>query len=154
MLMEKMKSDYSLPHKFPRMDKSDSWESIIAWECQACGEWIREYGKQEKTECTIDWRRLYMNGRQKVMKEPPMGSVVIDVNGSAWQRHPVGWAIAGSDMSWAYTWKKVVEQELYSPDRDFNPSEDWKPVLGDPRLPLIVYIPHEELIYDKEDEDE
>lgn len=93
-----------------------------------------------------------MNGRQKIMKEPPIGSVVIDVTGSAWQRSPRGWSNSGSDGSWFYDWKRVVEQELYTPDRDFTPSEEWKPVLGDPRLPLIVYVPHEELITEDEDQ--
>ena len=143
--------DGRLPHKSPNLGKSDSWESIIAWECQACGEWIKEYGKQAKTDCTIDWRGLYMNGRQKIMKEPPLGSVVIDVTGSAWQRSPNGWSNSGSDGSWHYTWKRVVEQELYTFDRDFIPTEEWKTVLGDPRLPLIVYVPHEELITEDED---
>lgn len=93
-----------------------------------------------------------MNGRQKIMKEPPLGSVVIDVTGSAWQRSPNGWSNSGSDGSWHYTWKRVVEQELYTFDRDFIPTEEWKTVLGDPRLPLIVYVPHEELITEDEDQ--
>lgn len=137
--------DYYLPHKFPKVD---GYEEILAWECQACGEWIKEYGKQKKTNCTIDWRRIYMSKRQKVMKEPPIGSVVIDVTGSAWQRSPRGWSNSGSDGSWFYDWKRVVEQELYTPDRDFIPTQEWKQVLGDPRLPCIVYIPHEELIWE------
>lgn len=85
----------------------------------------------------------------KKMKEPPMGSVVISVCGSAWQRHPVGWAIAGSDMSWSYTWNQLLK-ELYTP-MDY-PSEQWAPVLHDSRLPLIVYVPHEELLIEEDDE--
>ncbi len=85
----------------------------------------------------------------KKMKEPPMGSVVIDKRGSAWQRHPVGWSIAGSDMSWSYTWSKLLT-ELYE-EADY-PSSAWAPVLGDERLPCIVYVPHEELLWDSSDE--
>jgi hypothetical protein len=91
------------------------------------------------------------HNEKKVMKEPPMGSVVVDIRGSAWQRHPVGWAVAGSDMSWSYTWKQLLK-ELYSP-MDY-PSQEWAPVLHDPRLPLIVYVPHEELLLEEEDNDE
>lgn len=91
------------------------------------------------------------HNEKKVMKEPPMGSVVVDVRGSAWQRHPVGWAVAGSDMSWSYTWKQLLK-ELYSP-MDY-PSQEWAPVLHDSRLPLIVYVPHEELLVEEEDSDE
>ena len=85
----------------------------------------------------------------KKMKEPPMGSIVVDMGGSAWQKHPVGWAIAGSDMSWSYTWNQLLK-ELYKP-MDY-PTEQWHPVLHDPRLPCIVYVPHEELITGEEDD--
>ena len=85
------------------------------------------------------------------MKEPPMGSVVIDSSGSAWQRHPVGWSIAGSDMSWSYTWKEL-HKELFTVLND-NPSKEWKPAMGDPRLPFIAYVPHEELLVEEEDDD-
>jgi hypothetical protein len=64
------------------------------------------------------------------------------------QKHPVGWAIAGSDMSWSYTWNQLLK-ELYRP-MDY-PSQEWAPVLNDPRLPMIVYVPHEELITEEED---
>ena len=90
----------------------------------------------------------------KKMKEPPIGSVVIDVTGSAWQRSPRGWSTSGSDGSWFYDWKRVVEQELYTPDRDFIPTQEWAQVLGDPRLPCIVYVPHEELLIEESTEDE
>jgi hypothetical protein len=85
----------------------------------------------------------------KKMKQPPMGSILVDKKGSAWQRHPVGWAIAGSDMSWSYTWGQLLK-ELYV-DMDY-PSEQWRPVLGDSRLPMIVYVPHEELIVEDEED--
>lgn len=84
----------------------------------------------------------------KMMIEPPMGSVVIDKSGSAWQRHPVGWSISGSDGSWSYTWKQLLK-ELYTNMND-SPSEMWAPAMGDPRLPIIVYVPHEELIVEEE----
>ena len=85
----------------------------------------------------------------KKMKEPPMGSVVISKSGTAWQLDPTGWSMAGSDGSWSYTWNQLLK-ELYEP-MDY-PTAEWAQVLGDPRLPLIVYIPHEELIYDEEEE--
>ena len=85
----------------------------------------------------------------KKMKEPPMGSIVVDKGGSAWQRHPVGWAVAVSDMSWSYTWNQLLK-ELYKP-MDY-PTQEWHPVLHDPRLPLIVYVPHEELIAEEDDD--
>jgi hypothetical protein len=87
------------------------------------------------------------------MKQPPIGSIVVDRRGSAWQRCPIGWVIAGSDMSWSYTWKKLLT-ELYE-DTDSAVSDvtpEWAPVLGDKRLPCIVYVPHEELIWEDEDE--
>lgn len=145
-----MSKDGSMPHKFPRLGKDDYYDSILTWECQACGEWIKEYGNEKRTNCTIDWRDLKMGKREKVMKEPPMGSVVIDTCGSAWQRHPNGWAISGSDGSWFYSWERVVAEDLYR-HMDY-PYETWAPVLDDPRLPCIVYVPHEELIWDDEDE--
>ena len=92
-----------------------------------------------------------MKPKKKKMKEPPMGSVVIDMCGSAWQRHPRGWAISGSDGSWWYTWERVLAEDLYR-HMDY-PSIDWAPVLDDPRLPLIVYVPHEELLTEEELED-
>lgn len=88
--------------------------------------------------------------RNKKMKEPPMGSVVIDSSGSAWQRHPVGWAVSGTDGSWTYSWKQL-QKELNNTLND-SPTQEWKPAMGDPRLPLIVYVPHEELITEEEDE--
>ena len=83
------------------------------------------------------------------MKEPPMGSVVIDSTGSAWQRHPRGWSMNGSDGSWNSTWNQLVKYDLNSLLE--SPSKDWAPVLTDHRLPCIVYVPHEELIWDEED---
>lgn len=82
--------------------------------------------------------------KRKFKAEPPMGSVIIDASGNAWQRHPVGWSIAGSDMSWAYDWKQLskVQYEVLNT----NPTEEWLPAMNDPRLPIIVYVPHEELI--------
>ena len=138
-----------LPHKFPQLRKEDAYEDILAWECQACGEWIKEYKSEKRTECTIDWRDLKMNERQKVMKEPPIGSVVIAKNGSAWQKDPKGWGMVGSDGSWKYSWATLVN-ELYE-EMDY-PTQEWASVLGDPRLPLIVYVPHEELITDEDEE--
>ena len=86
---------------------------------------------------------------KKKMKEPPIGSVVIARNGSAWQKDPKGWGMVGSDGSWKYTWATLVN-ELYE-EMDY-PTQEWAPVLGDPRLPLIVYVPHEELITDEDEE--
>lgn len=145
-----MSRDGYMPHKFPKLSGNDSYGDLISWECQACGEWIKEYGKQEKTNCTIDWRELKMGKREKVMKEPPLGSVVIDKTGSAWQRGTLGWSNSGSDGSWAYTWERVLKEELYL-ELD-NPTLQWESVLTDPRLPCIVYIPNEELIWEKEEE--
>ena len=79
----------------------------------------------------------------KKMKQPPLGSVIVDKKGSAWQRDPIGWVMAGGDGSWFYTWKQLLK-ELYEP-MDY-PTQEWAPVLTDPRLPLIVYVPNEELI--------
>jgi len=80
------------------------------------------------------------------MKEPPLGSIVVDVGGSAWQRSPVGWTTCCGDGSWSYTWKELLK-ELYVPI-DY-PTPEWAKTLGDPRLPLIVYVPHEELIFEE-----
>lgn len=82
--------------------------------------------------------------KRKFKVEPPMGSVIIDASGSAWQRHHTGWSIAGSDMSWTYDWKQL-SKELYEV-LNTNPTEEWLPAMNDPRLPIIVYVPHEELI--------
>lgn len=86
------------------------------------------------------------------MKEPPMGSVVIDVHGSAWQRHPVGWSISGGDGSWSYSWKQLLKELHGYKDDRFIPSIEWAPVLGDSRLPCIVYVPHEELLVGDDEE--
>lgn len=83
------------------------------------------------------------------MIEPPMGSVVVDTCGSAWQRSPVGWSSCGSDGSWNYTWKELLKELNRYMD---YPTEAWAAVLGDKRLPCIVYVPHEELIWGDEDE--
>ena len=80
----------------------------------------------------------------KKMKEPPMGSVVMDIKGRAWQRHPVGWSISGGDGSWSYSWRQLL-LELYTPS-DSPATPLWEPAVGDPRLPFIIYVPHEELI--------
>lgn len=77
------------------------------------------------------------------MIEPPLGSVVIGKNGSAWQKNPNGWGMVGSDGSWKYSWTTLLK-EIYE-EMEY-PTQEWRPVLNDPRLPLIVYIPHEELI--------
>ena len=82
--------------------------------------------------------------KRRFKVEPPLGSVIIDASGSAWQRHPVGWAIAGSDMSWSYTWVDL-NKELFNVQNS-NPTEEWLPAMNDPRLPIIVYVPHEELL--------
>ena len=84
------------------------------------------------------------------MKEPPMGSVILDSHGSAWQRHPVGWCIAGGDGSWSYTWAQL-SKELYTIDKDFVPTQTWAPVvhqLG--KVPRILFVPGEELINGEE----
>lgn len=83
----------------------------------------------------------------KKMKEPPTGSVVISKSGSAWQLNPTGWSMAGNDGSWSYSWKQLLK-ELYEPMH--HPTQEWEPVLGDSRLPFIVYVPHEELFEDTE----
>ena len=83
------------------------------------------------------------------MIEPPMGSVVIGKNGTAWQKDPNGWVMTGSDGSWHYSWKELLKE--LNDDMDY-PTREWAPVLGDPRLPCIVYVPHEELIWDEEEE--
>lgn len=41
------------PHQFPH---SALGEEVIGWECQACGEWVREFGAYEPTECSVNWR--------------------------------------------------------------------------------------------------
>jgi hypothetical protein len=82
------------------------------------------------------------------MKEPPIGSVVVARNGSAWQKSPKGWGMVGSDGSWKYSWSTLVK-ELYK-DMYYS-TQEWQPVLGDKRLPCIVYVPHEELIVEDEE---
>jgi hypothetical protein len=57
--------------------------------------------------------------------------------------------MVGSDGSWKYTWATLVN-ELYE-EMDY-PTQEWASVLGDPRLPVIVYVPHEELIADEDEE--
>jgi hypothetical protein len=47
-------------------------------------------------------------------------------------------------MSWTYDWKQL-SKELYKVVNT-NPTEEWLPAMNDPRLPIIVYVPHEELI--------
>lgn len=81
-----------------------------------------------------------------------MGSVVIDSHGSAWQRHPRGWSISGGDGSWSYSWTQLMNEFYGYKDTDFIPTPQWAPVLGDPRLCSIIYVPHEELITGEEDE--
>lgn len=71
------------------------------------------------------------------MKEPPLGSVVIDRTGAAWQRVPNGWAIAGTDGSWFYAWEQVIAET--SNNQYVYPEH----FLDDP---IIVYVPNEELI--------
>lgn len=83
-------------------------------------------------------------------KEPPMGSVLIDAKGSAWQRHPVGWNISGGDGSWSYTWKQLLK-ELHLPMNQ-GATEKWAPVLTDPRIPCIIYIPNQKQINEKSNE--
>jgi len=82
------------------------------------------------------------------MIEPPIGSVVVDKSGGAWQRQTVGWVMSGSDGSWNYSWKKLLKSLNETMD---CPTPIWAPVLNDPRLPFIVYIPHEELIVEDEE---
>jgi hypothetical protein len=44
-----------LPHRFP-LSARDTGDELLAWECQACGVWIREYGPIDRSSCTVDWR--------------------------------------------------------------------------------------------------
>ncbi len=41
------------PHKYPSSTEPDA--EIIAWKCDACDEWVSEYGEQ-RDDCTVDWR--------------------------------------------------------------------------------------------------
>lgn len=41
------------PHRFPLEARL---EEVIAWKCQACGTWVREFGPQERDNCPVDWR--------------------------------------------------------------------------------------------------
>ena len=41
------------PHRFPLAARDDE---VLAWECQACGEWVREYGPRVPDDCPVDWR--------------------------------------------------------------------------------------------------
>jgi hypothetical protein len=50
-----MSDDGHRPHRFPQ-SALDSGAEIIAWKCAACGEWVREYGIADRSECPIDWR--------------------------------------------------------------------------------------------------
>ncbi len=47
-------TDRSRPHQFPT---SALGEEVVGWECQACGEWVRERGPHEPSGCSVDWRR-------------------------------------------------------------------------------------------------
>ena len=85
------------------------------------------------------------------MKEPPMGSVIIDTYGSAWQRHPTGWCISGSD-GWAYPWKRLVRELYGKRDTSFTPTEEWKSAVRFGEKPIIVYVPNEELLVGEDDE--
>lgn len=85
------------------------------------------------------------------MIEPPMGSVIIDIYGTAWQRHPVGWCISGSD-GWGYTWKKLVKELYGKRDTSFYPTEEWKSAVRFGEKPIIVYVPNEELLVGEDDE--
>lgn len=71
-------------------------------------------------------------------EEPVMGTVLIDTSGSAWQRDPFGWCIIGGDSSWSYNWEQMVEMLL---NEGIAPTEIWKHVAEDPRLPMILYTP-------------
>ncbi len=45
------------PHRYPKPTDPDfPYESVMAWKCDACGEWVPEYGTATATECPIDWR--------------------------------------------------------------------------------------------------
>lgn len=49
--------DGARPHKFPRQpDGTFAGDEVLGWECQACGEWIREFGERTESDCPIDWR--------------------------------------------------------------------------------------------------
>lgn len=43
----------NLPHKFPK-SAIEADAEILAWKCEACEEWVSEYGP--RTSCTKDWR--------------------------------------------------------------------------------------------------
>ena len=61
-------SDGNLPHQYPPRptdpDKIDAWADALAWRCQACGEWIHEFGPLNESSCTVDWRNKLGEARQ------------------------------------------------------------------------------------------
>lgn len=48
--------------------------------------------------------------------EPPLDSIVVDGEGFAWQRHRIGWVMAGSEdsLSWSKFLDEVGEYEIIS----------------------------------------
>jgi len=80
------------------------------------------------------------------MKEPPIGSVLLDGFACAWQRAPYGWSICGSDGSWSYTWKELLK-DLYPQDREhLQKTAIWAEATKDVgQLPRIIFVPGEEL---------
>jgi len=88
----------------------------------------------------------------KKMKEPPIGSVLLDGFACAWQRGPYGWNICGSDGSWTYTWKQLL-QDLYPTDeRILQITKVWAESIKDVgQIPRIIFVPGEELITEEDD---
>jgi len=87
----------------------------------------------------------------KKMKEPPIGSVLLDGFACAWQRAPYGWSICGSDGSWSYTWKELLK-DLYPQDREhLQKTAIWAEATKDVgQLPRIIFVPGEELVEEEE----
>lgn len=88
----------------------------------------------------------------KKMKEPPIGSVLLDGFACAWQRGPYGWNICGSDGSWAYTWKQL-SKDLYPTGKErLKKTEVWADATKDVGpLPRIIFVPGEKLEDDWDD---
>lgn len=86
-----------------------------------------------------------------IKKEPPIGSVILDKSGSAWQRNGYGnWDIAGGDGSWSYTWAQL-QRDLVIQENDV-PTQTWLPVIESMgKTPRILFIPGEELIDEQEE---
>lgn len=51
------------PHRFPQ---SAIGEEVLAWVCQACGQMVREYGDEERSECSVNWRS---SGKRRLVSD-------------------------------------------------------------------------------------